>query len=156
MTADKLPFTPRSAVVSVVVRVSGPVPIRLDATHLGAPEQQLGLSLGTVLIYLRSGTTARAVAEGWTSAAPLARRLAPPRDPRNLMPVTPTMVGTLVRLAGIPTIVAAHVPARAHIEPSHLRLQIGPVIWQICDWAAYESMARGWRRAAATLGSKDD
>lgn len=148
MPAEKLPS--HSAIVSVVVRVVGAVPVRIDVTHLGSPEQQLGLSLGTVLIYMQSATTAEAVVDGWRNAAAVARLLGPAGNPNRLLPVMPSTVGTLVRLAGVPTVVAAHVPARG-AEPAHLRLQVGPVTWQVCDWAAYESMADGWRRAAATL-----
>ena len=43
-----------SAVMSVVVRVAGIVPARLDLSHVGTPEQQLGFSVGTVLVYLNS------------------------------------------------------------------------------------------------------
>jgi hypothetical protein len=38
-----------SAVMSVVVEVAGSVPVRLDLAHIGTPEQQLGMSLGTVM-----------------------------------------------------------------------------------------------------------
>ena len=53
-----------SVVTGLVVRAAGVVPARLDPVHVGTPQQQLGLSLGSVLVYLRSGVTARAVAEG--------------------------------------------------------------------------------------------
>jgi hypothetical protein len=42
-----------SAVLNVVVRVAGIVPVRVDLAYVGTPEQQVGLSLGTVLVYLR-------------------------------------------------------------------------------------------------------
>jgi hypothetical protein len=35
--------------MGVVVRAAGIVPVRLDLTHAGTAEQQLGMSLGTVL-----------------------------------------------------------------------------------------------------------
>lgn len=61
--------------MAVVVRVAGVVPARLDLTHVGTPEQQLGLSLGTVLVYLWSGVTARALhdvadPQNWPSPNP--------------------------------------------------------------------------------------
>lgn len=44
-------ITSASVVTNVVVRAAGVVPARLDLTHAGTAEQQLGLSLGTVLVY---------------------------------------------------------------------------------------------------------
>jgi len=59
-------ITASSVVTNIVVRAAGLVPARLDLAHVGTPEQQLGLTLGGVLVYMRYGVTARAVAEGWS------------------------------------------------------------------------------------------
>ena len=67
-----------AAVMNVVLRVAGIAPARIDLSHIGTPEQRLGLSVGTVLIYLRSGITARNVAEG--GAGPPS---SPSRSPRR-------------------------------------------------------------------------
>lgn len=99
-TARTIPSS--SAVLKVVVRVAGDIPVRLDLTHAGTREQQLGMSLGTVLIYLRSATTARAVAEGWRTTAMLARPLSPILTGRRPLQPGPSTAGVLVRLAACP------------------------------------------------------
>ena len=48
-------ITKSSVVTSLTVRAAGLVPARLDLAHVGTAEQQLGLTLGTVLIYVRAG-----------------------------------------------------------------------------------------------------
>ena len=63
-TAQARMITQSSVVTSLVVRAAGLIPARLDLAHVGTAEQQLGLTLGAVLVYLRAGVTARAVADG--------------------------------------------------------------------------------------------
>ena len=53
-TAQARLITSSSVVTSLTVRAAGLVPARLDLAHVGTAEQQLGLTLGTVLIYLRA------------------------------------------------------------------------------------------------------
>ena len=142
-----------SAVMAVVVRVAGIVPARLDLTHVGTSEQQLGLSVGTVLIYLRSGVTARAVADGWARAAVLARPLSPAVTGRRPLVIGPSAVAVMVQMAGVPQVTAEFHPARADgAIPAMLRVQVGPVTWEVCDATAYASLLRAWRQAARLLG----
>jgi hypothetical protein len=141
-----------SAVMSVVVRVAGIVPARLDLTHVGTPEQQLGLSVGTVLVYLRSALTARAVAQGWGKAAVQARSLAPAIAGRRPLVVGPSTVGVIVQLAGTPQIVSSLAPAHRGPDAAQvLRIPVGPVVWEVCDTNAYTSLLRAWRQAARLL-----
>ncbi len=51
-TAQTRRITASSVVTNLVVRAAGLVPARLDLAHVGTPEQQLGLALGGVLIYM--------------------------------------------------------------------------------------------------------
>lgn len=140
-----------STVMNVVVRVAGIVPVRFDVAHVGTTEQQLGLSLGTVLVYLRSGRTARSVAEEWNNARVLVRSLAPAVVGRRPLPIGPSVVTAMVQLAGVPRVVSAAEPARPGV-PAMLRVQVGPVTWQVCDATAYASLLRAWRQAARLLG----
>lgn len=141
-----------SVVTNLVVRVAGQVPARLDLAHDAAPEQQLGLTLGAVLLYLRAGVTARAVADGWSRAAVLAQPLTPAVTGQRPLLVGPTTVAAMVRLAGIPDVGAGFEPAGADgAVPAMLRVQIGPVTWEVCDATAYTSMLRAWRQAACLL-----
>jgi len=142
-----------SSVVNIVVRVAGMVPVRLDLTHAKTVEQQLGLSLGTVLVYLRSGITARAVAEGWGQASALAQPLSPAVVGRRVLPVGPSVAAAMVQLAGVPKVTTSFAPARAGgTVPAILRVQVGPVTWEVCDATAYACLLRGWRQAARLLG----
>lgn len=142
-----------SAVNLVVLRVAGDVPVRLDLTHAGLPEQMLGMSLGTALIYLRTGTTARSVAESWGRAAGLARSLSPAVTGRRRLLLGPSVVSVMVQLAGIPRVTGAYEAGREEgAVPEMLRVQVGPVVWEVCDATAYASMLRAWRQAARLLG----
>lgn len=146
-----------AAVMTVVVRAAGLVASRLDLSHVGTPEQQLGLSLGTVLVYLRSAHTARAVAEGWGVAAAQARALAPAVVGRRPLMVGPSTVAVMARLAGTPNVVhhvLAGQPAteRCPAVTPVLVLTAGPVTWQVCDQTAYSCLLRAWRQAARLLG----
>lgn len=95
------PMIPTStAVTNVVVRVTGIVHTRLDLTHAGTPDQMLGLSLGTVLTYLRSAPTARKIADGWAAAAVLADTLTPAITGRSPVVVGQSTVAVMARLAG--------------------------------------------------------
>lgn len=146
-------ITSSSVVTNLVVRAAGLVPARLDLAHVGTPEQQLGLTLGGVLVYMRTGGTARAVADGWSAAAVHARSLPPAVAGRRPLVIGPTTVAAMVRLAGLPDIGAMFVPSRAGgAVPAVLRVQMGPVTWEVCDSTAYTSMLRAWRQAARLLG----
>ena len=92
----------QSGVIGVVVRIAGQVPVRTDLSHVGTREQQLGLSLGTVLVYLHSAVTARAVVEGWRAAAVQAQLLGPAVVGRRRAIAGPSTVAAMVRLAGTP------------------------------------------------------
>jgi hypothetical protein len=147
-----------SAAVEITVRVSGEVPVRVDASNVGTPEQQVGLTLGSVLVYLRDRLTVTAVVEGWRSGNYSAQLLGPARPVAyhhaGLAQVMGSQVSTLVRLGGIPNVLVAPITRRpGGVVPSHLRMQVGPVVWQVCDWNAYHSIALGWERAARLLSA---
>ena len=59
----------------------------------------------------------------------------------------------MVRLAGVPRVTTSAEPARAGgAVPAVVRVQVGPVTWEVCDATAYMSMLRAWRQAARLLG----
>ncbi|ODU04135.1 MAG: hypothetical protein ABS81_11450 [Pseudonocardia sp. SCN 72-86] len=140
------------AVMGVLVRVAGTVPVRLDLSHAGTKEMQLGLSLGAVLIYLRTAITAHAVADGWANTAVLARNLAMGVVGKRPMPVGPSSVAAMVRMAGVPRVIGGWQDAVAGTTvPAMLRIKAGPVTWEVCDSQAYRSLLDGWRQAAHLL-----
>lgn len=152
-TAQARMITQSSVVTSLTVRAAGLIPARIDLAHVGTADQQLGLVLGAVLVYLRAGVTARAVADGWSGAAVGAQSLAPAVAGRRPLLVGPTTVAAMVRFAGVPRVTSAFEPARADgAVPAMLRIKVGPVTWEVCDATAYTSMLRAWRQAARLLG----
>ena len=143
-----------AAVMNMVVRVAGRVPTRVDLQNAGTPEQQVGLTLGALLIYLRNDFTARIVEQGWAQAAPLARSLTPflVGRRRGIMATGPWSATALVRLGGTPKVHTALLPARPGSElPSILHIEVGPVSWELCDAASYAALLNGWRMAVNLL-----
>lgn len=148
-----------SAVASVVVRVAGRVPTRVDLRFAGTPQQQLGVSLGTVLIYMNLYLTARTVALAWGEAAAQARSLSPvlPASRRPAVTPGPWSLSALARFGGTPRVESLLLPARPGINlPTMLRIQVGPITWEVADAAAYTSLLNGWRTAADLLAIHTD
>lgn len=142
------------SVISVGVRVAGRVPTRVDLRFAGTAEQQLGLSLDTVLVYVRTVVTVRAVALAWGQAASQARSLSPVLADRRRPAAGsgPWSIAAMVRLAGMPKVESVLLPARPGIElPTILRMQVGPITWELCDAASYTALLRAWRTAADLL-----
>ncbi|RZT83240.1 hypothetical protein EV383_0039 [Pseudonocardia sediminis] len=149
-------------VMTVGVRVAGRVPTRTDLRFAGTPEQMLGLSLGTVLIYLNSHLAVRSVALAWGQAAPMARSLSPalPAPRRPVMATGPWSLTTIIRMFGTPSVDTLLLAAQPGTNlPTMLRIQVGPITWDLADAAAYTSLLNAWRGAAdllaATCGETD-
>lgn len=103
-------------------------------------------------MYVRSGITARAVAEGWGNAAVLARSLSVAVAGRRPLVSGPSTVAAMVRLAGVPQVTGSLEQIGADTTaPAFLRIQVGPVTWEVCDGTAYASMLRAWRQVARPL-----
>lgn len=151
---DAEPVEGIAEVMTVGVRVAGRVPTRVDLRFAGTPEQMLGLSVGTVLIYLSSHLTARTVALAWGQAAPIARSLSPvlPAARRPVMGTGPWATSTMVRMFGLPKVDSMLLSPRPGTNlPSMLRMQVGPITWELADAAAYTSLLNAWRTAADVL-----
>ncbi|SFO17843.1 hypothetical protein SAMN05216207_103459 [Pseudonocardia ammonioxydans] len=145
-----------SSVGSIAIRVAGFVPTRVDLRFAGTPQVQLGVSLGTVLVYMSTHLTASTIAQKWASAAPLARGLsqALPVERRAVMASGPWLLSAMVRFAGMPTVNADVMTAQPGRElPTMLRIQVGPVTWELADAVAYTSMLNAWRIAADVLAT---
>jgi len=147
-------------VMGFSVRVAGRVPSRVDVQHAGTPECQLGLSLGTVLVYLSSHYTAQIIAGSWASAAPVAASLVPQLPGRRrgaLLSGGPWSVAAMVRMNGTPNVTGGLIAGRPGSEvPAMLRLRVGPVTWDLCDAAAYTTTLAAWKKAAALLAAVDE
>ncbi|MBN9739184.1 MULTISPECIES: hypothetical protein [unclassified Pseudonocardia] len=148
-----------ATVTGMVVRVAGHVPTRVDLRNAATAEQQLGLTLGAVLIYLRSHYTAHLIARSWSQAAPLAGSLTPHLTGRRrgIMSTGPFSTSALIRIGGAPDLRAALIPAEPGQErPAILRLDLGSVSWELCDAASYAALRQGWQSAADLLAATGD
>ncbi|MFP5023525.1 hypothetical protein [Pseudonocardia phyllosphaerae] len=141
-------------VMTVGVRIAGEIPTRVDLQHAGTEQQMLGLSLGTVLVYLRSHLVARTIALAWGQAAPMARSLSPllPAARRPVVATGPWSVSTMVRFHGVPTIDSMLMTPRSGTNlPTMLRVQVGAITWELADAASYTALLNAWRQAADLL-----
>lgn len=141
-------------VMTVGIRVAGRVPTRVDLHFAGTPEQQLGLSLGATLIYVSSYLTARTIALAWGQATPMARSLSPvlPTGRRPVLATGPWATSTMVRMFGTPAVDTMLMSARPGTNlPTMLRMQVGPITWELADAAAFTSLLEAWRTAADLL-----
>ena len=92
----------------------------------------------------------------WGGARPRAqaRSLSPvlPERRRPVMVSGPWSVAAVVRLAGMPSVTSTLLPAQpGQALPTLLRIQVGPVTWELADAAAYTSLLNAWRSAADLL-----
>lgn len=144
-----------SSVSTLAVRVAGFVPTRVDMRFAGTPEQQLGITLGAVLVYVSMHRTAAMIADKWAAAAPLARGLshALPQGRRDAaVTAGPWLLSAMVRFAGTPVVTASMLtPQPGRDVPPLLRMQVGPVTWELADAVAYTSMLNAWRIAEDLL-----
>jgi hypothetical protein len=133
-------------ITTATVRVAGETQIDIGVSHLGAPEQEVSLRTGELLIYLRDPGVAQLVVNAWRQSRPLVGAL-PHVAAISRLHLTPRvgMVGVIARLGGTPFCGASWVPSRAGVaEPDHIRLDVGPVSLQICDHAAWHALGRAW------------
>lgn len=141
--------SPTSTVLGVTIRVAGVVPTDVGISHAGTPEAEVRVTIGDVLCYLCDRSTLTHIRCGWDQAAVAARRLREQVSTTWVGAEPGTYpVGVIVRLVGEPRITLHTVPARPTIHaPEHLRVQVGPLVWQVLDRAAYESITACWRTA---------
>lgn len=70
------------------------------------------------------------------------------------MATGPWSLTTMIRLYGPPSVDTLLVPPRYGAElPAMLRIQVGPITWEVADAAAYTSMLNAWRHAADLLAA---
>jgi hypothetical protein len=117
--------------------------LRVDATHTGTAEAMIGLTLGQLLIYLTSRETLEHYREGWDQGAREVRAL--PAVVRQ-RPVSEELgvVSAMFRATGLPS----RTVALLDCVPPLVRIQLGPLFWQVLDQQSYAEIQRGWHQAA--------
>lgn len=119
-----------------------------------ATQQRLGRvqSPGLSLAHGTACGTKRCWPVGPRVAAVLTATLSPAITGRRSVPVVPSVAAVMVQMVSIPPVRAAFQPAREDgTVPAVLRVQVGPVTWEVCDANAYVSLLRAWRQAAHLL-----
>lgn len=135
-----------SAITSAAVRVAGQIPIEISIRHLGTAEQEAGMRMGELLIYVRNAYVAERVANTWRQSRPVCAALPNVAGISRLhLPVRVALVGMIVRLGGDPACTVQGVPARPGVaEPQHVRIEVGPLAWEVCDRVAWHTITTAW------------
>jgi hypothetical protein len=135
-----------TAVHEVTIRAVGEVDGHIDVTFAGTREAVVSVSLGPVLARLYSADVAYRIRETWKAAAVYLHRL--PDTAHHIgIESNPAPVGIVIRVGhDVPTS-AVLVPATSQLATDHLRVQVGPLVWQIMDRAAYRSVVGLLERA---------
>jgi hypothetical protein len=129
-----------STVSELKVRVVGRVACRVGATDVGTVERAVVLRIGDIVFHVGDLHTLTALHYTWAIAEEHMSAL-PYRDEFAHLGATPGLyrVGALFDLQGHVTSAVAFV--RAHGEtPAHVRVQFGPIVWQVCDREAWETV----------------
>lgn len=135
-----------STITSVTLRVAGEIPTDITVQHLGAPEQEASIRIGELLIYVRNACLVQHVAELWRQNRPVTAALPQIAGPSRLhLPVRVGLVGAVVRLGGRPPCTTGWVPGRPGVaRPPHVRADVGPVGFEVCDQVAWHTLGRVW------------
>jgi hypothetical protein len=86
----------------------------------------------------------------------MARSLSPvlPAPRRPVMATGPWSLTTMIRMVGTPSVDTLLMPAQPGANlPTMLRIQVGPITWDLADAAAYTTLLEAWRRAADLLAA---
>lgn len=68
------------------------------------------------------------------------------------MSTGPWATSTMVRMFGLPKVSSMLLsPQPGTNLPTMLRMQVGPITWELADAVAYSSLLKAWRTAADVL-----
>lgn len=135
-----------SVITAATIRVAGQVPTDVSISHLGTHEQEASLRVGELLLYVRDPRIAERAAQLWAQARTGMSALPQVLGTRRMhLPVRVGLVGVIVRLGGLPPCNAQWVPGRPGVaEPSHMRVEVGPITWEVCDQVAWNTIGHAW------------
>jgi hypothetical protein len=138
----------QTKVLNVTLRIVGPVKVRVITVSTDLNDVQASAMIGNVLCRVYSRQTAQHIRQCWQHASHLAERLPERINPAWLgsSPNPYANVAAVIGLGGKPVATAAYIPVNTTLRaPQHLRMVVGPVVWEVCDQEAFTSIARGWR-----------
>ena len=143
-----------STVLSVVMRVAGPVPTDVHPYALGHPEQQVSARIGDAVVYLTEPTLAARIRQQWDAAYYLASARLPDRVPQTWLAPQPGSypLAIALRLTGAVEITTQWIPGRRTTNtPAHLRVRIDRLVWQVCDQQSWLKIGQAWFAAQRYL-----
>jgi hypothetical protein len=143
-----------SAVLAVVMRVAGPVPIQVHPYAIGQPEQQVSARIGDAVVYLTELGVAGRIRQQWDAAQYLVSQRLPERVSQTWLAPTPRTypVGVALRLTGAVEVATQWVEGRPTTRtPPHLRVRVDRLVWQACDRQAWRSIGQAWFDAQQAL-----
>jgi hypothetical protein len=110
-----------------------------------------------LLTYLRDPSVATTVVETCAQARTYTGALPHLAGTSRLhLPVRLGVVGVVVRLGGVPRCTITPVPGRPGVAvPPHVRLEIGPVAFEVCDQVAWLTLGRAWAVLGRTLSTEE-
>ena len=136
-----------STVLSVVMRVAGPVPTDVHPHALGHPEQQVSARIGDAVVYLTEPTVAARIRQQWDAAHYLASARLPNRVSQTWLAPQPGSypLGIVLRLTGAVEIATQWIPGRRTTNtPAHLRVRVDRLVWQVCDQQSWLRIGQAW------------
>ena len=145
---------PASTVVATVMRVTADVITRVEPYALDCPEQQVSVRIGDALVFLRQYAVAERIRQRWDAAVYLASRRLPRQVPQRWLSAVPGTYPVTIaqQLTGAVEVSTSWHPGHpATHTPPHLRIQVGALIWQVCDWPAWRLIGEAWWSAAQHL-----
>lgn len=137
------------AVMATIIRVCGKVPTRVEVHELSSPPPQVHLYIADAMLVIDDLVAIGGVRRRWEQAAYAARRIPSEASPTWLQPHwTSTPVATGMRLTRDEKFQVQLITGRAETAtPTHLRITIGRVIWQVTDRTAYRRIGAALRGA---------
>jgi hypothetical protein len=152
-----MPGLHASAITNATLRIAGEIRADINVAHLGTPEQEASLRIGELLIYLRDPSIAVRVGKDCARARTHTAILPQLAGASRLhLPVRVGVVGLVIRLGGAPRTVITGVPARPGVAvPPHVRVEIGPVTFEVCDQVAWWALGRAWALLARALTTEE-
>ncbi len=129
MTTQQLTTPPpvpvlAATVLTVVMRVAGPVPTEVHPYALGEPEQQVTARIGDALVYLTEPTVAGRIRQQWDAAQYLAATRLPERISQTWLAPQPGTypVSIALRLTGAVEVATQWIQGHRDTRtPPHLR-----------------------------------
>lgn len=144
-----------SNVSEIKVRTSGEVLCRIDANGIGDPGMTVSVRLGDITVCVEGLEPLNELHYVWATSEEAMRGL-----PGYYQDVhvggNPALYRAhmVVGLPGVPTRSTTQVPRTEH-APAHLRIQFGPIVWEVTDHMAWNDVNTALSKAVDVFDALD-